>query len=236
MTWTVEWTAAEATPDWNQVLRSQGLPEGEALPARLVGLVDTAFEHYLALAEPRAILGFVEPDVFAGLYQGEGLNSHETPAASRSCRARAASRCSSPPWASGSAPRSAICSRGSSPRPATCSTPSRRKRPRTSPPLPAASFSRGSKAQGEPTDGARVLPYSPGYCGWHVSGQRKLFAFLEPEAIGVTLNQSCLMQPLKSVSGVLVVGDAATHRFHPTYAFCERCGTKQCRERMASVK
>ena len=52
----------------------------------------------------------------------------------------------------------------------------------------------------------RVLPYSPGYCGWHVSGQRKLFDFLRPEEIGMTLNASCLMQPLKSVSGVLVAG------------------------------
>src|SRR5450759_3682893 len=81
----------------------------------------------------------------------------------------------------------------------------------------------------------RVLAYSPGYCGWHVSGQRALFGFLRPEEIGITLNWSCLMQPLKSISGVLVVGPGHIHRFHPTYSFCERCQEKQCRDRMASV-
>ena len=47
----------------------------------------------------------------------------------------------------------------------------------------------------------RVLPYSPGYCGWTVRGQKNLFARLGPGKIGVTLNDSCLMTPIKSVSG-----------------------------------
>ena len=235
MKWTVEWTAAEATPDWNQVLRSQGLPEGEALPARLVGLVDAAFERYLALAEPRAILGFVEPDAFTGIYQGEGLNSHETPLESVVPRASRLALFVATVGERVSAEISDLFAR---------------QQPAAGYMLDAVASEAAEdlataagrellarlESRGELTTGARVLPYSPGYCGWHVSGQRKLFAFLEPEAIGVTLNQSCLMQPLKSVSGVLVVGDTATHRFHPTYAFCERCGTKQCRDRMASVK
>jgi hypothetical protein len=68
-----------------------------------------------------------------------------------------------------------------------------------------------------------------------VSGQRALFEFLGPEEIGITLNASCLMQPLKSISGVLVVGAGHIHRFRPTYSFCERCQEKQCRDRIASV-
>jgi len=35
---------------------------------------------------------------------------------------------------------------------------------------------------------------------------------------------------------VLVVGSGHVHRFHPTYTFCEHCGTRQCRDRMASVR
>ena len=50
-----------------------------------------------------------------------------------------------------------------------------------------------------------------------MSGQRALFACLQPEAIGVTLNASCLMDPLKSVSGVLAAGPADIHRFAPGY-------------------
>ena len=63
-----------------------------------------------------------------------------------------------------------------------------------------------------------VLRYSPGYCGWHVSGQINLFNTLTPEKIGITLGESCLMNPLKSVSGVLVAGPPNIHISTPTVA------------------
>ncbi len=80
-----------------------------------------------------------------------------------------------------------------------------------------------------------TLAYSPGYCGWHVSGQKKLFQFLEPDKIGITLNDSCLMTPLKSVSGVLVSGPSAIHIFDNNYSFCEDCATYSCKIRMKSI-
>lgn len=80
-----------------------------------------------------------------------------------------------------------------------------------------------------------VLRYSPGYCGWHVSGQRKLFAFLKPEQIGLTLRDSFLMQPLKSVSAVLIAGPQEIHDFPDTYPFCASCETHNCRERVPSL-
>lgn len=80
-----------------------------------------------------------------------------------------------------------------------------------------------------------VLPYSPGYCGWHVSGQRALFARLEPSEIGITLNQSCLMQPLKSVSGVLVLAPVAAHSFSPSFPCCSSCTTLACQDRIATI-
>ena len=84
-------------------------------------------------------------------------------------------------------------------------------------------------------DGASVLPYSPGYCGWPTRGQRPLFDALRPEEIGVTLNDSCLMSPIKTVSGVLVAGPGAAHKFRPNFPFCEDCRTHECGRRMASV-
>jgi len=79
------------------------------------------------------------------------------------------------------------------------------------------------------------LAYSPGYCGWHVSGQMKLFQFLKPEQIGITLNNSCLMTPLKSVSGVLVSGPSDIHIFDNNYSFCKECITYSCKIRMNSI-
>lgn len=49
--------------------------------------------------------------------------------------------------------------------------------------------------------------YSPGYCGWHVSEQQKLFPlFPVTSPCGIRLTDSSLMIPIKSVSGVIGVG------------------------------
>lgn len=48
--------------------------------------------------------------------------------------------------------------------------------------------------------------YSPGYCEWHVSGQQALFSLIDNNHTGVTLTASCLMQPIKSVSGIIGIG------------------------------
>ncbi|MCK4655215.1 MAG: hypothetical protein KAU01_12305, partial [Candidatus Cloacimonetes bacterium] len=77
-----------------------------------------------------------------------------------------------------------------------------------------------------------ALSYSPGYCGWHISGQKKLFEYLHPEKIGITLNDSFLMIPLKSVSGVLISGKREIHKFENNFSFCSLCKTKSCIERI----
>ena len=81
-----------------------------------------------------------------------------------------------------------------------------------------------------------VLPYSPGYCGWNVSGQRALFAELEPTELGITLNDSCLMHPTKSVSGVLVLAPIEAHDFSPAFPCCTTCTTLACQDRAAELK
>lgn len=84
-------------------------------------------------------------------------------------------------------------------------------------------------------DGLGVLRYSPGYCGWHVSGQKALFRGLGSQTGGIVLNDSFLMRPLKSVSGVIVAGHPDIHQFTNDYRFCSNCTGKECLERMASV-
>ena len=81
-----------------------------------------------------------------------------------------------------------------------------------------------------------VLPYSPGYCGWHVSGQRALFAHLRPDEIGISLNDSCLMHPVKSVSGVLVLTPVEAHDFSPAFPCWATCTTLACQDRAASLR
>ncbi len=91
-------------------------------------------------------------------------------------------------------------------------------------------------ALGSNDGGTAVLPYSPGYCGWNVTGQRALFAHLEPGELGITLNESCLMHPVKSVSGVLVLAPIETHDFNPAFPCCTTCITLDCQQRAATLK
>jgi hypothetical protein len=66
--------------------------------------------------------------------------------------------------------------------------------------------------------------YSPGYCGWDVAEQKKLFTLLSGVFCGIRLTESALMDPVKSVSGIIGIG--ANVRFNP-YT-CEMCNMKNC--------
>lgn len=77
-----------------------------------------------------------------------------------------------------------------------------------------------------------VLGYSPGYCGWHITGQKKFFEFLNPGRINITLNESCLMTPLKSLTGLLVSGTGDIHLFEPKFGYCRSCMSRSCQERL----
>jgi hypothetical protein len=48
--------------------------------------------------------------------------------------------------------------------------------------------------------------YSPGYCEWHVSEQQKLFRLFPAGYCGVSLTDTSLMRPTKTVSGFIGVG------------------------------
>ena len=85
-------------------------------------------------------------------------------------------------------------------------------------------------------DEIKVLRYSPGYCGWHISGQRKFFDFLHPEKINLSLNGSYLMTPLKSITGVMLAASGENHYFEMIYPCCENCQTLSCRERLAALE
>jgi hypothetical protein len=65
--------------------------------------------------------------------------------------------------------------------------------------------------------------YSPGSCGWQTREQHKLFSML-PDTLGIRLTESALMQPVKSVSGIIGIG--ADVRFNP-YT-CRICEATQC--------
>lgn len=75
--------------------------------------------------------------------------------------------------------------------------------------------------------------YSPGYCGWVLSDQKEIFSRFKGETCGVSLNDSCLMYPIKSVSGIISVGAKVEKREYG----CAICGRKDCyKNRLKRIK
>jgi len=66
--------------------------------------------------------------------------------------------------------------------------------------------------------------YSPGYCGWDVSEQHKLFNLLPDNFCGIELTGSALMHPVKSASGIIGIG----HKIKYNNYTCSYCDMKDC--------
>lgn len=66
--------------------------------------------------------------------------------------------------------------------------------------------------------------FSPGYCGWNVSEQHKLFQLIPENFCGIRLTESALMVPIKSISGIIGIGRNV--KFNP-YT-CSLCDFENC--------
>jgi hypothetical protein len=69
--------------------------------------------------------------------------------------------------------------------------------------------------------------YSPGYCSWDVAEQQKLFTLFPENACGISLSDSSLMNPVKSISGIIGTGPRVTFNEYT----CEICPMKTCQFR-----
>jgi len=67
---------------------------------------------------------------------------------------------------------------------------------------------------------------SPGYGAWDVAQQRELFRLCPGDSIGVRLNASCFMTPVKSIS--LLAGAGVTARVDHYFSQCARCWMRDC--------
>jgi hypothetical protein len=66
--------------------------------------------------------------------------------------------------------------------------------------------------------------FSPGYCGWMVDEQHKLFKLMPDNFCGIKLTPSALMDPIKSVSGVIGTGKYVKRAPYT----CRYCEMKDC--------
>jgi hypothetical protein len=230
----VHFSFDEVIPTVEAILKAQGVPESVSPDVSLTRLAEHALALYQDSVWPSGICAEISVSDFENVYEGEGGNDADSPLVHIYPQAEHLTLFA--------------VTMGES----VCSEIKRlfdTNEPALGSMLDAAA-SQGAelasqgmvkqvreklKARFDNIDSKGILEFSPGYCGWHVSGQRKLFQFLQPEEIGISLNDSCLMQPLKSVSGVIVYGPMEIFDFDMTFPACENCQTYSCRDRVRAV-
>ncbi len=227
-------SADETKPDRAAVFENQGIPAGAGIPQDVEALCDAALRLLGEVATPRGILAQVSKPDFEVVYDGEGRNEPRTPVGDIFGRAdelalfavtlgeRVGQEITQRFHANDLALGAMLDSAASAAADKLAE-------------LVETRFGEAFPANGRVGTSTGVLRYSPGYCGWDISGQRKLFEFLHPERIGISLRESFLMEPLKSVSGVLIAGPKEIHDVEMSYPFCDRCDTRGCRERIRAL-
>lgn len=230
----IELGVAEVAPERDAVMAALDVPADQGGMPQVEALVASAFEAFSRAAAPLAVTADLSREEFSQVYEAASGNAADSVVGDLSPRAdaltlfvvtlgpgvsEAIARGFAERDYAGAAALDAVASEAAD--------------------LAAAAVERRVEARlrGEgrlEADGA-ALRYSPGYCGWHVSGQGALFRRLQPERIGVHLTEAGFMRPEKSVSGVILAGPRTLHRFSPSYPFCAGCVARGCLPRMRAL-
>ena len=232
---TLDIPVPEIEPTREALLRALGGPGDRSADARVERLLAEALGELRALAEPRGIFAEVDADRFAEIYEGEGDNEEPSPLAEIFPRADLLALFAVTVGVPLSERITVLFDERSPALGATLDAAASEATENAAGYLDSVVLEE-ARREGKAGDGSALLRYSPGYCGWNLTGQRTLFQALHPEEIGIDLTESCLMDPLKSISGVMVLGSPKIHEFDDDYRFCSECRTRDCRRRIRSLR
>ncbi len=223
----------DTVPTIAAILKAQGIPDDLQPDQRIIDLAQHALTIYKNLAKPKGITKEISTEQFETLYLGNGKNETETPLENIY-------------KLSNKLALFAVCLGNE-----ICDDISRL--------FEQNDFALASMLDSTASEGVEkaaifiektfadslsiknslslevATRFSPGYCGWHISGQRKLFDYLNPKKIEIELKESFLMEPIKSISGVLVAGKKEIFEFDDNYIFCADCADHSCRKRDFSI-
>jgi hypothetical protein len=230
----LQFAPGDVKPAAKAVLENQGIPGGEAARAEIDALCTSAMELLDRIGAPVGMFAPISQSDFAPVYNGEYMNELRTPVGDIYPKATDLAlfcvtlgvRISDEITRRFKDNDFAVAAMLDSVASAAADKLAE---------LVQDQYRRSLETAGHLGGDMAVLRYSPGYCGWHISGQGKLFDYLQPEQIGVSLSETFLMQPLKSVSGVIIAGPATIHDFPNNYSFCTMCETQGCRARIRSL-
>jgi hypothetical protein len=230
----VDFPLDDLTPTPRDVVVAQGVPRGAPVSDRIGALVDQAIDTFRASAKPVGIIREVDADTLTSLVEGEGLNAADFVVGLVSSRGGAFALFAATVGADVSDRITGLFSDGDFALGAALDATASVAADRCSE-LLGSMFLRELRVRGAATATHHVLGYSPGYCGWDLSGQRKLFEHVQPERIGISLSHQFLMRPTKSVSGVLITGPTSAHDFQPGFSYCPECRSRSCQARIRQL-
>ncbi len=225
---------ADVLPGREAILANQGIPVGSRLDDRIEKLVEQATEMANGLASPQALMASISTDEFAAVYNGAGLNEPETPVGEIFAKATHLALFAITVGREVSDKIGKLFDVADFALASMLDSVASAAAEKGAESLQYSYLQSLIRSQGASQE-ASVLRYSPGYCGWHISGQKRLFGYLHPEKIGITLRDSFLMEPLKSISGVFIAGPEEIHRYIDTYPFCSECDDHSCRNRQPMI-
>jgi len=231
----VEISSSELAPAVSAVLKAQGIPENIIPEERITDLAGQSISLLQNISRPKGIMMEISTNDFSSIYFGEGKNEIPSPLETiypysdslaifaltlgENVDREIAALFEKNEFALASMLDSAASEAAE-----------------MAADIVETSYARTLKKTGQLPSSSTLLRFSPGYCGWHISAQRRLFAFLKPEQIGLSLRESFLMQPLKSISGVIVAATREIFLFDDDFTFCKDCKTHSCRKRIRAPK
>ena len=221
-------------PERDVVFESMGVSPASNNSRKLKGILDESLQLFVSLADPVGLTAEIRQDQFAEIYEGEGENDEDNVLKHIYPQAENFELFALTLGAEISSKIEDLFDENDYPLGYMLDTIASIAADKASTILEDVCLE-GLKKKNQANGDTRVLSYSPGYCGWHISGQKKLFDYLQPGKIGISLNASYLMTPLKSVSGVLVAGNKEIHQFRPKFSFCKSCKTHTCLLRMKDL-
>jgi hypothetical protein len=232
---------SEIMPERASILKAQGISEGKPVPEKINSLLEKAVETASTRVWPVGMISEVSIKEFEAIFRGEGQNEPETPLEGIFPKADQLSLFAVTLGSKISLEIDELFKSSDFALGTMLDTVASQAADKAVEVMEIRFLDDTKKKhinknkKGIPSQDIYVLSYSPGYCGWHVSGQKKLFEYLKPDEIGISLNESFLMSPLKSVTGVLIAGSREIHFFEANYPFCKFCKHPTCLDRRKNI-
>jgi Vitamin B12 dependent methionine synthase, activation domain len=234
MTESVKITTDKIIPLINDITLQQGIPKGSVIKDNIKSLIDESLTIFRTEARPSSIISEISKDEFNYIFTGEGNNENEAPLKMIYPQAEHLVIFAVTMGAEISQIVNKLFNKNDFALGSMVDTIASLAADKAVEILENYITEKfvGNKLT---NNSLMTLSYSPGYCGWNIDAQKKLFSFLQPQQIGISLNESCLMIPLKSVTGVLVYGNKSIHQFDNSFSFCFDCRAQSCIERIERV-